>query len=477
MLCALFITTFSFAAVFNGYTLFTPNVGGQTQQGIITFLMDNDYNIVHSWQHENSPASMPYLIHGNEPGFEHTQLIYPYKVSNPTMTAGGVGGGVACYSWDGVKLWDFVLSDDTYQHHHDVEPLPNGNVLLIAWERKDKTASIQAGRLTFNSDLEELWSEAIIEIKPNGTGGADIVWEWHLWDHLIQDVDATKDNYGVVSEHPELFDINNGNAGNQGGQGGPTGDWIHLNSIHYNPIYDQIVLSSRFQDELYVIDHSTSTSEAAGHTGGNSGKGGDIIYRWGNPENYDRGDSSHHLLADQHSVNWIPEGFPGEGNLIIFNNGTQSAIEIVPPVDAGGHYIMEEGEPYGPTTVIWSSPYVETVMQGGAFRLPNGNSFLTDSDDATIIEVSPEGDELWTYSHDGVNYIIARAQKYALDHFDVVSPSVVGDFNFDDEVTVEDILPLINLILSSSTVDYADLNGDSVVDLLDVMVLVSLITL
>ena len=37
-----------------------------------------------------------------------------------------------------------------------------------------------------------------------------IVWEWHLSDHLIQDFDAKKSNYGKPGDHPELLDFNMG---------------------------------------------------------------------------------------------------------------------------------------------------------------------------------------------------------------------------------------------------------------------------
>jgi hypothetical protein len=38
---------------------------------------------------------------------------------------------------------------------------------------------------------------------------------------------------------------------------------------------------------LWVIDHQTTTAQAASHTGGRYNKGGDLLYRWGNPQTYD----------------------------------------------------------------------------------------------------------------------------------------------------------------------------------------------
>jgi hypothetical protein len=77
---------------------------------------------------------------------------------------------------------------------------------------------------------------------------------WHLTDHLVQDFDATKPSYNSIATNPQLVNINyNASATNS--------DWIHLNSIDYNPQLDQILLSSHNFDEIWIIDHSTTTSQ------------------------------------------------------------------------------------------------------------------------------------------------------------------------------------------------------------------------
>ncbi len=197
--------------IFEGYTLFTPQIG--IGGGATTYLMGNDYTIIQSWEHSNGAASMPYLIPGDESGFENTLLIYPYRVDNPTMESGGVGGAVQCLTWNGELVWEYVLSNSDYQHHHDVEPLPNGNVLLISWEKKTASEAYAMGREEIDNPLNQMWSSAIFEIQPDGNGSAEVVWEWHLWDHLVQDCCPDCPNYAVISNHPELFNINNGNVG------------------------------------------------------------------------------------------------------------------------------------------------------------------------------------------------------------------------------------------------------------------------
>ena len=87
--------------------------------------------------------------------------------------------------------------------------MPNGNVLVIAWDKKTAAEAVAAGRQP-SSVQGQMLPDCILEVHPTGKTTGDIVWEWHAWDHLIQDLDKTKANYGDVSEHPELIDINFG---------------------------------------------------------------------------------------------------------------------------------------------------------------------------------------------------------------------------------------------------------------------------
>ena len=468
--------------VFEGYILFTPQIG--IGGGATTYLMDNDYNISQSWGHGNGPASMPYLIPGDQPGWENTFLLYPYRVNNPTMESGGVGGAVQCLTWEGELVWEYILSNSNYQHHHDIEPLPNGNVLLISWEKKTANEGYAMGRESIDNPLNQMWSSAIFEIQPDGNGSAEVIWEWHLWDHLVQDYCPSCPNYAVISEHPELFNINNGNVGTAAGPGSANADWIHINAIDYHDEWDQIVISSRFQSEIFVIDHSTTITEAASHTGGNYGKGGDFLYRWGNPQNYDRGNESDRILSDQHSINWIPENYPGTNNFILFNNyhsgsgpwGESAVLEFVLPVDGNGNYTLEENEPFGPESYIWSyEENIFTAMQGGSFRLPNGNTLITDCDSAHILEVTEEGEIVWEYTDNGSNNTaIARAQKYALDYFGD-NDNLLGDMNGDGILNILDLVTLVNLILSNEYMETGDLNEDGVLNILDIVILANII--
>jgi hypothetical protein len=189
---------------------------------------------------------------------------------------------------------------------------------------------------------------------------------------------------------------------------------MHINGISYNPEWDQIVISSHHLDEIYVIDHSTTTAEAAGHTGGNSGKGGDFIYRWGNPANYNT--PGNHYLRVVHCSAWIPQGLPGAGHILLFNNnaggGASIVAEIVPPADENGIYYLEPGSAYGPAEPVWTftAPWFYSNHLGGCQRLPNGNTLVVESTSGNIYEVDGGGSVQWEHL---TYYDFARALRYS----------------------------------------------------------------
>ncbi len=382
----------------DGETLISPLYSNDT------YLIDMNLNVIKTWHCGSQPAFIAYLL-------EDGSILRPCTHPGGAFYYGGLGGRIQKYDAGGNLTWNYLFSTYDRAQHHDVEPMPNGNVLLIAWERKTREQAIAAGRQNIYG---EIWPEAIFEIEPVGATGGNVVWEWHLWDHLIQDVDPTKANYGVVGDHPELLDINLGSVSAMGG-----GDWIHANAIDFHPELNQITFTSHYLDELYVIDHSTTTAEAAGHTGGNSGMGGDILYRWGNPQNYRAGDEGDRVFFIVHGVNWIDRGCPGQGNLLVFNNGDRPGVandyssveEIVPPLN-GFTYHREAGQPFGPEAPTWLYSDPGSFYSGhwsGAYRLPNGNTLITEAMSGYVFEVTQAGENVWGYNAPGS---LARAPRY-----------------------------------------------------------------
>ena len=387
---------FNLDSSYNGYTLFAP-LSYKT-----TYLIDNCGELINSWESDYFPGSSVYLL-------ENGNLLRTARISS-NFQGGGTGGKMELFNWEGDLLWSYSYSSEQYNHHHDIAYLPNGNILVIAWNLRTKDEMIAAGRDSVNAH-EYIWSEKIAELEPIGTDSANVVWEWFLLDHVVQDIDSTKNNYGVVGDHPELLDINFGAPGSA-----LTGiDWIHFNAINYNPQLDQIIVGSRHLSEFFVIDHSTTTAEAAGHTGGNSGKGGDILYRWGNPQSYDRGSTNDVRFFGPHDAQWIESGLLDEGKIMVFNNGpgrpngTFSTIDVIdPPIDSDNNYVIEEGQPFGPENLHWiyqanppTSFYSSNIS--GAQRLPNSNTLICEGRKGQILEVDYAGNILWQY----VNPVVA----------------------------------------------------------------------
>ncbi len=404
---------------FNGYTLFSP-ITSKT-----TFLIDIEGKIVHMWESDCEPGQAVYLLRNGH--LLRTGFVGPQ--ANSTFHGGGAGGRVQEFTWDGKLVWDFEYNSDTYLLHHDIERLPNGNILMIAWEEKSRREAIAAGRNPDTVGDEGLWPDHIIEVKTRGKISGQIVWEWHVWDHLIQNHDSSKNNFGDVRDHPERINLNPGDwtkkltrkqreklesLGYLRGfhskdpkESHP--DWIHINSIDYNAELDQIILSVLGLNEIWIIDHSTTTKEAAGHRGGRYGEGGDILYRWGNPRVYGAGEAADQQLFAQHDAQWIPHGFRGEGNILVFNNGRSrpdgdysSVDEIVPPIDKKGKYVRKKGKAFNPILPSWTyrSPEKQDFYSShisGCQRLPNGNTLVCSGENGIIFEVTPDKNVVWKF--------------------------------------------------------------------------------
>ena len=359
---------------FDGYTLFnkrtTPTI----------YLIDNQGREVHRWDLDADALFARLLENGNLLTFAN--VVGLYRAVREVDPNGDI-------------LWECSQGAP----HHDFLKMPNGNVLILSRQHKTAEEAIAAGVDPDLVTADGFRMSHIVEARITGPASCEIVWEWSVWDHLIQDIDPSKANYGVVGEHPELIDVNFSRF-----------IGISENGIDYNPELDQIILSARFFGEVWIIDHSTTTSEAAGHSGGEGGKGGDLLYRWGNPRAWRAGTPEDQQLFRQHNAQWIAPGLPGAGNILIFNNGSEveefergysSVDEIVPPVD-GANYRLDPDFAYGPAEPVWVyaaeepgdffAPYIS-----GTQRLPNGNTLICDGVHGTIFEVTPTGKTVWKY--------------------------------------------------------------------------------
>ena len=386
-----------------GYTLMAP------KQSRNTYLINNQGQYVHKWSASAyPPGQSAYLLADGS-------LIRACSKMNPDIsTGGGEGGRIEKFDWNDNLVWQLDYETATYMQHHDFVPMPNGNVLMLVVEKKTYAEVVAAGfkpqllQGAENTTTYYMLPDSVVEVQPSGTVGGTVVWAWHVWDHLVHDYDSSKSNWysDGVAAHPELIDPN-----------GPGIQipvfWNHMNSISYNAALDQVLVSCRGNSEIWIIDHSTTTAQAAGHSGGENGRGGDLIYRWGMPSQYRVPPAVQpQTLFQQHCGMWIPSDYPGAGDILIFNNGIgrnyTSIDEIIPPKDASDNYTLAAGAAYGPTSAAWSyeatpptSFYSAEIS--GAQRLPNGNTLICSGVNGVLFEVTAGGKIVWKYVNPVVN--------------------------------------------------------------------------
>ncbi len=384
--------------VSSGYLFVSPMASTQS------YLLENDGGIAHQWTGNTSGAvAVKLLPNGNLIRMEAT-------INNAFPGAVGTGGAglLEELDWTGRVVWTYTLSNDQYLHHHDFQVLPNGNLLLIAWERKLPEQATAAGRDPAKIAPDGVWSEAILEVQPSRPTGGAIVWEWHLWDHLVQDLDATKANFGVVADSVGKLDVNFIGA-DQNPAINP--NWVHMNSLDYHAGRDEILMSSRLLSEIWVIPHGP-------------GRSGDFLYRWGNPKVYRRGSAADQKLFFQHHAQWIPDGHPGAGHILLLNNGVGRGYSSADEIEIPADYVRAAGRAFEPEAPVWTfgqqmGPTFYSLVAGSVQRLPNGNTLIGLSNAARAVEVTPEGEIVWdmgfsTGEAGGFGYRVTRVSAAAL---------------------------------------------------------------
>lgn len=433
-----------------GYSLFVTELTKEV------YLIDNCGRMVKTWHFNDQPALTTYLL-------ENGNVLLAGKDS------------LEIRDWNDNQVWSYATTDNGIRQHHDIQPLPNGNVLCIVSDPKTEAELLDAGRdpallaTPFRMDR-------LVELQPVGAHDALIVWEWRFWDHLIQDFDNTKNNFGIVADHPELINLNFDH--------GYDDDWSHLNSVDYDATLDQVLISSRNMCEIYIIDHSTTTQEAASHTGGNSGMGGDIIWRWGNPQVYRPNQLNTQRFQYQHDAKIIRDGSVNDGKISVFNNGGDlsgnfSSIALLEPVRNGFSYTMGT-EGYLPDNVehSWNgdliSPVINSNKKCGVQYFPNGHKLVCDTQLGRFIELDENDSIIWIYINPVYNNGIYnqfatpgialnaayRVHRYAPNYApfigqDLTAGSILEDVNSVSEAcataSVEEMLSELSIV--NPTVD------------------------
>lgn len=386
------LISYDITQAYQGFTLLYPS----NQSSV--FLINNCGEIVNEWDDDENfrPGNTAYLLADGT----LAKAKRDADSNQDPIWAGGGGDIIELRSWDNELLWSYSLNTDQARLHHDFRVKPDGNILMLSWEVITNEDAIAAGRDPATLNQGELWPDFIQEINPENDS---IVWEWHVWDHIVQDFDSTKANYGSVSENFRKidvnFDTNNGRS-----------DWIHGNALDYNPNLDHVMLSVPHFNEIWIIDRTTTTEQARTDRGGRSNHGGDLIYRVGNPAAYKRADAGDQILFFQHDAHWsnqfLPQSHPDFGRLVAFNNrqpGGYSSIEIF---DSEWSMYISDYETFNNSFPPYE--FENTITHPDTFALnssglssaqilPNGNIMACSGRFGYTVELTPDQEIVWEY--------------------------------------------------------------------------------
>lgn len=304
--------------------------------------------------------------------------IFKPAVSAP-FSFGGSGGVLRKLQSDGTTIeWEHSIVSNDELAHHDLDILPNGNIITLVWERIPLAQAISMGAST----TTDIFLEKIVEINPQDNS---IVWQWKSWEHLVQNQFEDRDNFGNLRNNLNKIDLNyNSSQAN--------GDWMHANAITYDERRDLIFISVNFYHEVWVIDHSTTTVEASGSTGGNQNKGGDLVYRFGNPTTYEG--MGEKFLDNVHHPNFSTTD---NNQMLLYSNGGTTEQSTVYEIAIPQYLSLEADVDNGPQR-LWEFTHPELYHGkiSGATKLQNGNVLITEGDYG-FWEITPEKRIAWKY--------------------------------------------------------------------------------
>lgn len=423
----------------DGYTLlYEANSFADIEMAQNCYLLGADGTPVHTWKGpatEGIPEATSAdltpsgLLLRTLAGDDITDLHHWFPVA--------AHGRVQLLDWDSNVVWQYTrCARGKHCLHHDSKMLPNGNILVLSWEAVRVAEAVEMGwkKQDFPNRRGDgyVWGDRILEIKPNlEDGSAEIVWEWFSLDHIVQNHDPSKRNYGKPSENRHKINLNYTQYANYLFT---SGQLFHCNSVSYCPDRDQIIVSSADFSEIWIIDHSGTTEDTRGAKG-------DLLFRWGNPETYsddanpifNRKDKQ---LFWQHDAQWLTDDVPHTGEILLINNGAMrgldglpnpdeksmglgsaytNILEITLPKKADGSYDWD-----GDVVVNWSfkgDPPEDMFapFMSGCDRTPSGNTIFIFGHDKRIIEVTPAGKVVADFIPPGPGRTF-RTRRYGHDY-------------------------------------------------------------
>ncbi len=312
-----------------GYSLYT------VQMLSFAELIDATGRVVRRWSHEPSvrwerAELLPggdLVVIGAEP-FDWNDGGPDYRIADEARY-------VLRFDFAGNLKWKRML-----QAHHDIEQTPDGNLLLLTFERQ-RIPAIHAEIPTRVDQLTLL--------DPNG----NVIEQKSLFDAVL----GREDIFPLAPIEPS--DLG----------GPPWVDLFHSNSVawlrhagvaDHHKLYDprHVLVCFRHQDRIAIFHWDRN----------------EVIWSWGAGE-----------LSAPHDAQWLTSG-----HILLFDNGMERGWSRAVELDPRTNKVVWQWHADPPESFY-------THSKGSAQRLPNGNTLLAESDAGRAIEITPAGELVWEF--------------------------------------------------------------------------------
>ena len=334
--------------------------------------------------------------------------------------------------WDGKVVWKFdkkeLVDDDgdkrwIARQHHDYQREGNPvGYYVPGMEAKTESGNtlILCHEDVYNKKISEhrLLDDVFIEVDWEG----NIVWEWHVSQHF-NELGFSEIAKNVLARNPNIHE-------NGGGQS----DWMHINSMSVlgpNKWYD--AGDERFNPENIIWDAREANIMAI-----ISKKNGKIVWKIGPDFTESKELRIIGQIIGQHHCHMIPKGLPGEGNILLFDNGGWAGYGMpsrcsrdggkadlrdhsrVLEIDPTTLEVVWEfsGRTFGGMMGIVADSKFYSPLISSAQRLPNGNTLICEGCYMRMFEVTPDKEVVWEFiaPFKGMREMVYRAYRYPYDY-------------------------------------------------------------
>jgi len=367
---AAFVPRFGLAAEpFDGAILITPTRSKET------VLMSADKTELHVWTSKYEAASGARLLQDGS-----VLRVAAENLGRPYVNLGLRGGRVQKISSDGKIIWDFWNAAVAHLACGDAIQLPNGHVLMAVMEWKGQADCASLGRDADKVDVTGLAAPGLMEFSPVGLNGGQLVWRWSGWDHLCQDRDAARPHYDAHRTELNRLDVH-ADVGKAG---------LQISEIAYEVVSDRLWLTLPALNEVWVLDHSTSTEQAKTDEGGKSGKGGGLLKRFRASSDPNKGQDYKLVSAsfDSSSLTMLALGKGSSGR------STKFVLQKVAQPFGG------DGKSVPQVMVGWeASPHNERDFPNYLSPGPNQTWFIGWHSSGVIEWLTKDGERPWTFTN------------------------------------------------------------------------------